>query len=120
MIERVVSLPEIALIAATRTAIGAGIGLLLARRLTEEQSKAAGWALLIAGTALSIPIGIEVLSKKSISSNGKHRPRAGGVKRLPVSGVDSEREIAAGITFSRACALRHQRTRGQGRVGAGL
>jgi hypothetical protein len=66
MVERVVSLPEIALIAATRTAIGAGIGLLLGNRLSEEQSKAAGWALLIAGTALSIPIGIEVMGKKSV------------------------------------------------------
>jgi hypothetical protein len=68
MTDRVVTLPELALIAATRTAVGAGIGLLLANRLTEEQRKAAGWALLVAGAAISIPIGIEIMGKKSVVS----------------------------------------------------
>ncbi len=44
------------LIAGTRVALGAGIGLLLSDRLTEDQRKAAGWALLAVGVLTTIPI----------------------------------------------------------------
>lgn len=68
MIERVLTLPQIMLIAATRTTTGAGMGLLLARRLTKEQCKAAGWALLVAGAMISIPVGIELIAKRRAAS----------------------------------------------------
>lgn len=47
------------LVAGTRVAIGAGIGLLLSRRLNSDQSKAAGWALLAVGSLSSIPLAME-------------------------------------------------------------
>ena len=58
------TLPEIALIAGTRAMLGAGAGLLLADRLNKDQRKAAGWTLLIVGAVSTIPLAIEVLSKR--------------------------------------------------------
>jgi len=58
------SLPEIALIAGTRGMLGAGAGLLLADRLDNDQRKAIGWTLLIIGAVSTIPLAIEVLSKR--------------------------------------------------------
>jgi uncharacterized membrane protein YfcA len=58
------TLPEIALIAGTRGMIGAGAGLLLASRLNDDQRKAIGWTLLIIGAVSTIPLAIDVLSKR--------------------------------------------------------
>ena len=58
------TLPEIALIAGTRGMIGAGAGLLLADRLNDDQRKSIGWTLLIIGAISTIPLAIEVLSKR--------------------------------------------------------
>ena len=43
MRETQITLPELALLAGTRVAIGAGLGLLLADRLSEDRRRAAGW-----------------------------------------------------------------------------
>jgi len=58
------TLPEIALIAATRGMLGAGAGLLLADKLNEDQRKAIGWTLLVVGAVSTIPLAIGVLSKR--------------------------------------------------------
>lgn len=58
------TLPEIALIAGTRGMIGAGAGLLLADRLNDDQRKSIGWTLLIIGAISTIPLAMEVLSKR--------------------------------------------------------
>ena len=58
------TLSEIALIAGTRGMIGAGAGLLLADRLNDDQRKSIGWTLLIIGAISTIPLAIEVLSKR--------------------------------------------------------
>jgi hypothetical protein len=58
------TLPEIALIAGTRGILGAGAGLLLADRLNDDERKAIGWTLLIIGAVSTIPLAIEVLSKR--------------------------------------------------------
>ena len=55
------SLPEIGLIAGTRAAFGAGVGLLLANRLSNEQRRAVGWTLLAVGAITTIPIAVEVV-----------------------------------------------------------
>jgi hypothetical protein len=52
--------PEIAFIAITRVALGAGIGLLASHNLTRDQRKAAGWALALVGAATTIPLAIRV------------------------------------------------------------
>ena len=58
------TLPEIALIAGTRGMIGAGAGLLLADRLSNDQRKSIGWTLLIIGAISTVPLAIEVLGKR--------------------------------------------------------
>jgi hypothetical protein len=58
------TLPEIALIAATRGMLGAGIGLLLADRLSDDQRKAAGWTLMTVGAISTIPLMTDVLGKR--------------------------------------------------------
>jgi hypothetical protein len=58
------SLPEVALIAATRGMLGAGAGLLLADKLNEDQRRAIGWTLLIIGAVSTVPLAIDVLSKR--------------------------------------------------------
>ena len=61
MRETRVTLPELALIAMTRVALGAGLGLLLANRLPEDQRKAVGWTLLLMGAISTVPLAFEVL-----------------------------------------------------------
>jgi hypothetical protein len=64
MIERTLSIAEIILIAGTRVALGAGVGLLLSNRLSKDQRKAAGVALAAVGGLSTIPLAINVLKKK--------------------------------------------------------
>ena len=56
--------PEIGLIAGTRGILGAGAGLLLADKLSDNQRKAVGWTLLLIGAVSTIPLVIEVLGKR--------------------------------------------------------
>jgi hypothetical protein len=67
MKERRLTLPEIMLIGGTRIALGAGIALLLAQKLSSDQRRGAGWALLAVGAVSSIPLVITVLGKKERS-----------------------------------------------------
>lgn len=68
MIERKLSLPEIMLIASTRVALGVGIGFLVSGRLTDSQRKAAGLALAIVGGLTTIPLVINLIGKKDVST----------------------------------------------------
>ncbi len=58
------TMPEIGLIAGTRAILGAGIALLLGDLLSGEQRKAVGWALFIIGAISTIPLAMNVLSKR--------------------------------------------------------
>ncbi len=66
MKERTLTIPDIALIAGTRIALGVGIGLLLADKLNEGNRKGAGWALLAVGVLTTIPLVMNVLGKSSV------------------------------------------------------
>jgi len=81
MKETRVTLPELGLIAGTRGMLGAGIGLLLADRLTAEQRKAVGWTLTLVGALATIPLAIGVLGaarrveepeQQALSRNASH------------------------------------------------
>jgi hypothetical protein len=63
MIERKLTLLQIGLIAATRVALGIGIGLLVSGRLESRQRRRAGLTLALVGGLTTIPIVISVVQK---------------------------------------------------------
>ena len=58
------SYPELGLVAATRGALGVGLGLLLSNALSRNKRKAIGLPLFIGGVLSSIPIGMHLFHKK--------------------------------------------------------
>jgi uncharacterized membrane protein YfcA len=70
--ERIVTTPELGLIAATRGMLGAGIGLLLAGKVSDEQRKAVGLTLLFVGIVTTVPLMMEVFGRRaSLSSKSR-------------------------------------------------
>jgi hypothetical protein len=67
MKETRLTLPELALIAGTRAAGGAGLGLLLSNRLSESQRRAIGWTLLLVGALSTVPLAWEVFGRSRAS-----------------------------------------------------
>jgi hypothetical protein len=63
MKERQLNVSDIALIAATRGMMGAGIGLLAAGKLTDEQRLAVGRTLLAVGILTTIPLLMRVFKQ---------------------------------------------------------
>ena len=57
-------LPELALIAGTRGLLGAGIGLLLADKMSPGHREGIGWALVAVGVLTTIPLGMMVLDRR--------------------------------------------------------
>jgi len=58
------SMPELALVAGTRAALGAGAALLFGDRLARGQKKAVGWALFLVGVATTVPILAIVIGRR--------------------------------------------------------
>ena len=58
------TLPELGLIAGTRALLGAGLGLLLADRLNNDQRKAAGWTMFLVGLVTTIPLAASIFSRR--------------------------------------------------------
>ena len=76
MIQRTLTLPELGLIAGTRVALGAGIGLLIADRLNDDQRRAAGWALLAVGALSTVPLAANILFRReSAAAPGRRQVR---------------------------------------------
>ena len=65
------SIPEIAIIAGTRGMLGAGVGLLLADRLSREQRRAVGWTLFAVGAITTVPIAVQLI--RSMHENDAER-----------------------------------------------
>jgi hypothetical protein len=89
MRETRITLPELILVAGTRVALGAGLGLLLADRLSAEQRRAVGWTLFLVGALSTIPLGFEVFGGHRLSGPAESpeptetSARSEGGKRLP-------------------------------------
>ena len=64
---RMVTLPELGLIAGTRVALGAGLGLLAADKLNHDQRRAVGWTLLAVGVLSTIPLAAGVVFRRDDS-----------------------------------------------------
>lgn len=60
---RKVTPPLLGAIAATRAMLGAGAGLLLARRIREQRRRKLGWTLLAIGIASTIPLAVAVFRR---------------------------------------------------------
>lgn len=73
MREAQVSTPELALLAVTRVALGAGLGLLLAGCLPEKQRKSVGWTLLTVGAVTTVPLALEILGKSHRVASSSER-----------------------------------------------
>ena len=56
-------LPELGLLAITRAALGAGVGLLVSSLLDEKQRRAAGIALVLFGVLTTIPFAVKVFGE---------------------------------------------------------
>ncbi len=63
MRETTVAMPVLALVAMTRGMLGAGLGLLLADRMTREQRRTLGWSLFLVGAVTTPPLMKAVLGK---------------------------------------------------------
>ncbi len=72
MREAHLTIPEIILIAGTRTALGAGLGLLIADKMSRDARKGAGWALLAVGALTTAPIVMRLLGKPEFGAEGRH------------------------------------------------
>ena len=77
MLERKLTIAEIILIAGTRVALGAGIGLLLSTKLNNDQRKAAGVALAVVGGLTTFPLALGVMVPKKPTD---HRDEASSVE----------------------------------------
>ena len=67
MSQRAMTIPEIMLIAGTRAALGAGIGLLVGEKLNRDTRRGAAYALLLVGILSTIPIVFGILEKPKVS-----------------------------------------------------
>jgi len=57
------TVPDVLLLAGTRVALGAGIGLLVGDKLPRDARRGAGWALAAVGALTTIPLVMRVFGK---------------------------------------------------------
>jgi hypothetical protein len=76
---KTITIPEIALIGATRGAIGFGAGLLLAGKLKRQRRRTLGWTLFLSGLASTVPIAMHLFrhKKASVATNDMKFPQEG-------------------------------------------
>jgi hypothetical protein len=84
-----VTIPELMLIAGTRAALGAGLGLLLADQLPPGQRRAVGWTLLLIGALSTVPLAVEIFGHTLPDAHNwgpdwdtgqtRHRPGMGAI-----------------------------------------
>ena len=58
------TLPELGLLVGTRGMLGAGLGLLLAHKLSDDQRKGIGWTLAAIGVLSTIPLAMMVFGSR--------------------------------------------------------
>ena len=63
MKNRILSVPELGFIVATRGMLGAGVGLLLSDKITAQQRRAVGWMLVAVGAVTTIPAAMAVFGQ---------------------------------------------------------
>jgi hypothetical protein len=61
----ILTFPEIVFIAATRGALGVGIGLLVSDKMSKPRRKAVGWSLFSLGAVTTIPAARRLLARRA-------------------------------------------------------
>ncbi len=90
MRETRISLPELGLIAVTRAALGVGVGLLLSEQIGGRTRRGVGWALVVFGALITVPLVAEVLGKgRSVEGGGTSTNGHTGVKEKSTSGASA-------------------------------
>lgn len=82
-----VSIPDLGLLAMTRGLLGAGLGLLVAGKLSEQQRRPLGWTLFAIGLVTTVPLAIAVLGGARIERPARPKLRASG--RPAAEGADA-------------------------------
>jgi hypothetical protein len=95
MTETRITIPELILVAGTRVALGAGLGLLLADRLSQDQRKAVGWTLFLIGAVSTVPLAFEVLGHRT--SAPERRPEPTGSESRSEAGERVPQEAFAQV-----------------------
>jgi hypothetical protein len=86
MRETHLTIPEVALVAGTRAALGAGLALLLGDRLQPGERKALGWGLFLIGAVTTIPLALEVFGKsRTVSGRDDLAERAQAAEQALVA-----------------------------------
>jgi len=67
------TMPEVMILASTRVALGAGLGLLLSDALESQQRKAMGWGLFMVGAVTTIPLARRLLGSCESGNDESHR-----------------------------------------------
>ena len=62
--ERQLNTSDIIMLAATRGMLGAGIGLLVAGRMSQEQRRAVGRTLVLVGAVTTVPLAMRVFGQR--------------------------------------------------------
>jgi hypothetical protein len=65
MMKTELTLPELALVVGTRGMLGAGIGLLLSQKLSEDRRTGIGWTLAAIGVLSTIPLAMLVFRNRT-------------------------------------------------------
>ena len=66
MITTELRLPELGLLAGTRGLLGAGIGLLIAPRLSDARRRDIGWTLVAIGVLTTLPLALMVFDRRRV------------------------------------------------------
>jgi len=72
-----ISLPELVLVAATRGAIGVGVGLLISNAISRKKRKAIGLPLFVGGLLSTIPIAMRIFGKHKTENESEDNFREG-------------------------------------------
>ena len=65
MREHRITIPELALLAATRGMLGTGLGLLISERLRTQRRRTVGWTLLVIGLVSTIPLALRLFLQRT-------------------------------------------------------
>ena len=66
MLSTELRLPELGLLVGTRGLLGAGIGLLIAGRLSDARRKDIGWSLVAIGVVTTLPLALMVFDRDRV------------------------------------------------------